>query len=186
MIPVRLRLEGFLSYRQPQEVDFTAFDLACISGHNGAGKSSLLDALTWALFGKARAKDDAIINDQSDRAEVVFDFQYEEHLYRVQRARVRGKTTLLEFFVRGEDGTWKPLTESKLKDTEARIQHLLRMDYEAFINASFFLQGKADQFTIKSPGDRKQILMSILGLEVWETYKETAKDQRRQAEQEQA
>ncbi len=60
------------------------------------------------------------------------------------------------------------------------------MDYEAFINASFFLQGKADQFTIKSPGDRKQILMSILGLEVWETYKETAKAQRRLAEQEQA
>lgn len=186
MIPVRLRLAGFLSYRQPQEVDFTAFDLACISGHNGAGKSSLLDALTWALFGKARAEHDAVINDQSDRAEVMLDFQYEEHLYRIQRARVRGKTTLLEFFVRGEDGTWKPLTESKLKDTQARIQHLLRMDYEAFINASFFLQGKADQFTIKSPGDRKQILMSILGLEVWETYKETAKAQRRLAEQEQA
>ncbi|MGB9800886.1 MAG: AAA family ATPase [Thermanaerothrix sp.] len=186
MIPVRLRLEGFLSYRQPQEVDFTAFDLACISGHNGAGKSSLLDALTWALFGKARAEYDAVINDQSDRAEVVLDFEYEEHLYRVQRARVRGKTTLLEFFVRGSDGTWKPLTESKLKDTEARIQHLLRMDYEAFINASFFLQGKADQFTIKNPSERKQILMSILGLEVWETYKETAKNQRKMAEQEQA
>ncbi len=91
MIPVRLRLAGFLSYRQPQEVDFTAFDLACISGHNGAGKSSLLDALTWALFGKARAEHDAVINDQSDRAEVMLDFQYEEHLYRIQRARVRGK-----------------------------------------------------------------------------------------------
>lgn len=185
MIPVRLRLQGFLSYRQPQEVDFTSFDMACISGHNGAGKSSLLDAITWALFGVARAKSqDDVIHDQLDRAEVVLDFQYEEHLYRVQRARLRGKSTLLEFFVRAEDGTWRPLTESKLKDTEARIQRLLRMDYEAFVNASFFLQGKADQFTVKSPGERKAILMSILGLDVWDEFKEAAAARRRQAEQE--
>ncbi|KPL82346.1 hypothetical protein SE15_09165 [Thermanaerothrix daxensis] len=187
MIPVRLRLQGFLSYRQPQEVDFTQFDMACISGHNGAGKSSLLDAITWALFGVARTKSqDDVIHNQMDRAEVMLDFQYEEHLYRVQRARLRGKSTLLEFFVRDEDGNWRPLTESKIKDTEARIQHLLRMDYEAFINASFFLQGKADQFTVKSPGDRKEILMSILGLDAWDAYKEAAAARRRQAEQEQA
>ncbi|WP_299026868.1 SMC family ATPase [uncultured Thermanaerothrix sp.] len=185
MIPVRLRLQGFLSYRQPQEVDFTLFDMACISGHNGAGKSSLLDAITWALFGVARAKSqDDVIHDQLDRAEVVLDFQYEEHLYRVQRARLRGKSTLLEFFVRAEDGTWRPLTESKIKDTEARIQRLLRMDYEAFVNASFFLQGKADQFTVKSPGERKAILMSILGLDVWDEFKEAAAARRREAEQE--
>ena len=52
MIPQRLQLSGFLSYLDPVEVDFTRFDLACISGANGAGKSSLLDAITWALFGQ--------------------------------------------------------------------------------------------------------------------------------------
>ena len=56
MIPLKLRIFGFLSYREPVELDFTGFDLACISGQNGAGKSSLLDALTWALFGEARGK----------------------------------------------------------------------------------------------------------------------------------
>ena len=58
MIPLQLRLSGFLSYRDPIEVDFTTFDLACISGSNGAGKSSLLDAITWSLFGQARKRDE--------------------------------------------------------------------------------------------------------------------------------
>jgi len=57
MIPVYLRISGFLSYLEPVEIDFSNIDLACISGANGAGKSSLLDAITWALFGKARGKD---------------------------------------------------------------------------------------------------------------------------------
>lgn len=54
MIPIKLRLAGFTSYREPVELDFTGFDLACISGANGAGKSSLLDAITYALYGKAQ------------------------------------------------------------------------------------------------------------------------------------
>jgi len=61
MIPLHLKLSGFLSYHEPVEVDFSRFDLACISGSNGAGKSSLLDAITWALFGQARKRDEALI-----------------------------------------------------------------------------------------------------------------------------
>jgi len=50
MIPISLSISGFLSYKDPAEIDFTSFDLACISGQNGAGKSSILDAITWALL----------------------------------------------------------------------------------------------------------------------------------------
>ena len=99
MIPIKLHLSGFLSYRNPVEVDFTSFDLACISGSNGAGKSSLLDAITWSLFGQARKRDDSIVNLQSDAAEVAFTFSYEENTYRVQRSLPRGKGTTLEFQV---------------------------------------------------------------------------------------
>ena len=79
MIPVLLRLTGFLSYQETTELDFSAFDLACISGSNGAGKSTLLDAITWALFGQARRRDDALINSHSGAAEVVFEFFYENN-----------------------------------------------------------------------------------------------------------
>jgi len=212
MIPIRLYLSGFLSYREPVEIDFTGLDLACIAGPNGAGKSSLLDAITWALFGQARKRDDSLIHTLSPSAEVRLVFAYEGNLYTVRRVKPREKTMLLEFQIWQADnpesagsqslagtlpqaakkrpksttsetgGQWRPLTERTLRETELRILQTLRMDYETFTNASFFLQGKADQFTQQRPGDRKRILGSILGLEIWETYRQRAAERRKQVE----
>ncbi|MDP3450501.1 MAG: AAA family ATPase, partial [Anaerolineaceae bacterium] len=157
MIPVRLQIKGFLSYYDPVDIDFTGFDMACISGSNGAGKSSLLDAITWVLFGEARRNDDAVINHRTQSpkinkpAEVIMDFDYENARYRVQRMKFKGKTTTLDFFIRAEDENWRPLTEATLRATEEHIRQTLRLDYETFINASFFLQGKADQFAQQRP-----------------------------------
>jgi len=202
MIPIKLSLTGFLSYRDPVQIDFTTFELACIAGPNGAGKSSLLDAITWALFGQARKRDDSVINAQSVVADVSLIFSYEGNIYYVQRVKPREKTALLEFHIlqqnaallhesesasinqRLSNGSWKPLTERTLRATEVRIQDTLRMDYETFTNASFFLQGKADQFTQQRSGDRKRILSSILGLEVWESYRQKAAERRRVLENE--
>jgi exonuclease SbcC len=191
MIPIHLTLSGFLSYRDQVELDFSGLDLACIAGSNGAGKSSLLDAITWSLFGQARKRDDSLINSSEDLAEVSFIFSYENNIYRVLRTKPRSKTTQLEFHILSSNpdqdggwrsGTWKALTERTLRDTEARIQETLRLDYDTFINASFFLQGKADQFTQQRPGDRKRILTSILGLETWEIYRGQAGERRRAIE----
>ena len=190
MIPVKLKIEGFLSYRQPVELDFTGFDLACISGPNGAGKSSLLDAITWVLFGQARQRDESVINNHPavKAATVTLDFDYEGNRYRVQRTNPRGKTSTVEFFilshVADEDGRWKPLTERTLRETDQKIQDTLRMDFDTFTNASFFLQGRADQFATARPGERKRILSNILGLEVWETYRDAARQRRTQKEKE--
>ncbi len=183
MIPLRLKLSGFLSYRDPVEVDFTSFDLACISGHNGAGKSSLLDAFTWALFGEARRRGEELIHAASSAAEVALTFAYEENVYRVRRILGRGKSTLLEFQIQDAE-SWRPLTEATTRATQARIEGILRLDYDTFVNASFFLQGKADQFTQQKAGERKRILGSILGLEAWETYKTRAAERRKAVEAE--
>jgi DNA repair protein SbcC/Rad50 len=202
MIPLHLTLSGFLSYRGQVEVDFSAIELACISGSNGAGKSSLLDAITWVLFGQARKRDESLINARCETAQVSLIFAYENNLFRVQRILPRGKTSLLEFQIWQDrvdqalfsglslsetilkGNSWKPLTERTMRETQARIESTLRMDYETFVNASFFLQGKADQFTQQRPGDRKRILSSILGLEVWETYRQRAAERRRGVEAE--
>src|SRR3954463_15578810 len=62
MIPVRLSLRNFMCYRDSTEVlDLTGVHLACLSGENGAGKSALLEAITWVLWGKAR---DRFIDDE--------------------------------------------------------------------------------------------------------------------------
>ncbi len=196
MIPLHLRISGFLSYRDPVELDFNSFDLACISGQNGAGKSSLLDAMTWVLFGEARGKSTDVINLNLDvkAAEVALTFAYEGNTFRVQRTLPRGKSTVLEFQIldggqKTEDGTvngqpstvhhWKPLTEKTTRDTQARIEQTLRLDYDTFINASFFLQGKADEFTQRKSSERKAVLSTILGLEIWDTYKERTAEKRK-------
>ncbi len=206
MIPLHLRISGFLSYRDPVELDFNSFDLACISGHNGAGKSSLLDAITWSLFGEARGKSSDVINLHADvkAAEVILTFKHEDNTYRVQRSLPRGKSTVLEFQilddgrwtidqegksnVKGQssmvNGTWKPLTEKTTRDTQARIEQTLRLDYETFVNASFFLQGKADQFTQQNASKRKEVLSNILGLEIWDEYKNRAAEKRKAIESE--
>ncbi|MCX8061383.1 MAG: SMC family ATPase [Anaerolineales bacterium] len=197
MIPVLLSLRGFLSYHQPTEIDFTLIDVACISGANGAGKSSIFDAITWAIFGIARKTDDTIIHTHPEvkAAEVVLIFEYENNLYRIQRTRPRNATTRLEFQVAQPETVpdpfdkdhlssirWRSLTERTARETQAQIEKILRLDYETFTNASFFLQGKADQFTTQTPTNRKKILSSILGLEIWEEYKQRAIDRRKQVE----
>ncbi len=189
MIPVKLSLSGFLSYREPVTLDFTGIDLACISGANGAGKSSLLDAITWALFGQARKRDESLIHTACQKAEVTLDFEYENNLYRVHRSIQRGKGNTVDFFVHNPQAdkpsqVWKTLSERTLRETDALIVRTLRLDYDTFINASFFLQGKADQFATQRPAERKRILGSILGLDVWETYKDQATTQRKEKEDE--
>ena len=217
VIPLRLKLSGFLSYRDPVEVDFSGFDLACISGQNGAGKSSLLDAMTWVLFGQARKRDEALVNSavakqESGKAEVIFTFVYENNIYRVQRTlpapskqtnqktgevTIVRKPTILEFQILSlplptnnaslanefiANGKWRSLAERTIRDTQARIEQILRLDYDTFVNVSFFLQGRADQFAQQPPIRRKEILGNILGLEAWEIYRERAAGHRKAVE----
>ena len=184
MIPLKLSITGFLSYQNQVNIDFQDVHLACISGANGAGKSSILDAITWVLFGFARSKNDAIINQRCPAAEICLEFEYEQQRYRITRSKGENKPQVLEFnLYHTENDSWRPLTEHNISETQKRIISILRMDYDTFTNASFFLQGKADQFTQLSPGPRKEILSNILGLEVWEEYRVTAREKRRALEQ---
>ncbi len=184
MIPINLTLKGFLSYRDETMVDFSRVEVACISGPNGSGKSSLFDAITWVLFGRARRNDDeALINDASKSCQVVLVFEYENNQYRVERVKEKRKGAQLEFQVRDPEGKWKILTEAGIRATEERIREVLHLDYETFINSSFFLQGKADMFAQQTSAKRKEILSSILGLEIWESYREECAQRRRTSEE---
>lgn len=184
MVPVELRITNFLSYRKTVILDFEGIGLACIAGENGAGKSSLLDAMTWVLFGKCRApgRDDVVNRIAAmtgGDAVISLKFALGDRLYRVVRQQPAGRTGSLEFQVVGPSG-WRPMTEATMKDTQARIEQALRMDYETFTNASFLLQGRADEFTVKRPGERKRILGDLLGVGRWEVYKAEATRRRKE------
>jgi exonuclease SbcC len=158
-------------------LNFDGIHLACLTGANGHGKSALLDAMTWALWGKARAKrDDELIHLGESEMEVEFAFDLGGTVYRVIRKRDASKRgrTLLDLQVQHE-GEFRSIAESGVRATEAAIVRLLRMDYETFTNSAFLLQGKADAFTTRTPAERKQILGEILSLGRYDEYEQRAK-----------
>ena len=150
MVPAQLTLRNFLCYRENcPPLDFTGVQVACLTGENGNGKSALLDAMTWALWGEARARsDDELIHLGRTEMEVEFEFYSGEQRYRVIRKRRKGTqrtpgSTTLELHLSTPDG-WKALTANHVRDTERRIRDVVKLDYETFVNSAFLLQGRAN------------------------------------------
>jgi exonuclease SbcC len=178
MIPLRLELTNFLAYRQPAPLDFTGIHVAVLCGENGAGKSSLLDAMTWALWGRSRAKTDTeLVHQGQTEMRVEFTFALGEQVYRVVRGRRVGKNanSLLDFQAANPEGKLVSIGEATIPKTQEKINRILRLTYETFTNSAYLVQGQADEFTGKRPTERKQVLADILGLMEWDAYEERAK-----------
>lgn len=197
MIPVRLKLRNFMSYGESvSPLEFDGFRLACLCGDNGHGKSALLDAITWALWGRARiserrdSSEDELIHLGKTDMEVEFEFELDGVRYRVIRKRTirvtprrRTSSGVLEFQV-SDDGDYRALTGDSIHATQRRIGEVLRLDYETFVNSAFILQGRADEFTRKTATDRKRILSDLLGLGYYDLLEERAREQVRRYETE--
>ena len=91
MIPQRLSVRNFLCYREDvPTLDFQGIHVACLCGPNGHGKSALLDAVTWGLWGEARGKtQDDLISYGADECRVELEFLSRDTSYRVIRSRSR-------------------------------------------------------------------------------------------------
>ena len=183
MILKRLELRNFLAFRAPQPISFDGIAIACLSGDNGVGKSSLLDAVTWALWGKARAKrDEDLIHLGQREMRVSLDFEQAGRRYRVTRSRScsgRGSRGALDLFVFGEAGP-RPINAEGLRRTQDKLNAILRLDYETFTHSAFLQQGRADAFALKTPAERKAILADILRLDRWSDYESRVKSELRQ------
>jgi exonuclease SbcC len=186
MIPVKLAMRNFMCYGdQVSSLDFSGIHLACLAGDNGHGKSAIIDAMTWALWGKARAqRDDDLIHLGQRHMEVEFEFLLGDNHYRVLRQRQKdgskGQTTL-EFQIL-DGAEFRSLTGNSARETQAAITETLRMEYETFINSAFLLQGRADEFTSRPPAERKRILGEILDLSHYDKLEERAKERARETE----
>jgi exonuclease SbcC len=169
-----------MCYRQVN-LDFAGIHVACLAGENGAGKSALLDAMTWALWAKSRARrDDELIRLGQDEMAVEFTFDLGDQTYRVLRRRKGGKrgSSLLDFQVQDE-GRYRSIAESGIRATQEKIERVLHLDYDTFVNSAFLRQGRADEFTVKTAAERKRVLGDILGLDRWTVYEERAKERLR-------
>lgn len=254
-------------------LDLSTVSVACLSGANGAGKSALLDAVTWALWEQARSTSDELVRLGEKEMWVDLVFEYEGRVYRVRRSRQKrasrggqkiskgtldlqvltavsdhsaksanepseissfiskaysnvshrndvevaasqssgagwsasgsaGGSTLQSVAsatglatipdqvasesiathpaVESDDeenalGHWRSLTGANMRATQQSLCDLLRMDYDTFINSAYLRQGKADEFTMRAPAERKQVLSEILGLSYFDRLQEACK-----------
>jgi len=192
MIPIKLKMRNFMCYREVPPLSFEGIHTACLSGENGSGKSALIDAMTWAVWGKARTRsDDDLIHSRERAMEVEFDFKVANQLFRVIRKRSRPKRrggqgqSLLDLQI-ATNGGFRSIAGNNITQTEQKIIGTLHMDYETFINSAYLRQGHADEFTTQIPSRRKEVLANILGLSDYDVYEERAKGLAREKEIEKA
>ena len=130
MIPIALELTNFLPYKNPVSLDFSGIHVACLAGENGAGKSALLEAIVWALWGRARdgkRSDDELIHFGESEMRVAFTFRISRQCYQVIRQRKRGKRgqSLLELQMYDADTeSWRGLSETGIRQTPVSYTHL--------------------------------------------------------------
>ena len=182
MLPEELSLRGFLSYKKKQTLDFTKFHVALVSGDNGQGKSSLLEAMTFALYGIARGVEKNrsgigdLVSNGEGFLEVIFLFRQAGKTYRIVRAynKIKNSSDVrLEIL---KNGGFVNLSEGSIRETDRKIREIIGMDYDAFVTSSFIMQGRADFFTRKKESEKIEILRQILGLELYENAKNLAND----------
>ena len=164
MRPLRLELRGFTSFRESAVVDFEGRRLFAITGPTGAGKSSLLDAITWALYGEAprvgRATRQLITHGARSMA-VRFDFSVRGERYRVSRQAPGSIGTRLERL--RPNGEWLPLAD-RAREVSAQVTELIGLDFATFTKTVLLPQGEFDEFLRGDEPQRRDILSRLLAL----------------------
>lgn len=196
MIPLKLQLKNFLSYGQAvQTINFEPYQLICLSGKNGHGKSALLDALSWLVWGQARKvggaarADETLIRLGQSHMFVLGEFLSNGIVYKIRREITlqNSKTvTVLDFaVVDSTTGVLRNLTDKTIRATQEKIINTLGFDFDTFSNSVFLRQGQSHEFSKKTPKERKDILASILGLQRFEQIKQQALEALKKFTQEQ-
>lgn len=185
MRPIRLEVEGFTCYRDRQPaLVFSDLTLFAIAGPTGAGKSSILDAMLFALFGEVprigKHGVSEFISQGRDRMSVALDFRVRNRDYRVTRASKQTKTsvktdaTLAELTVAGERSL-----ASQVKQVNDEIVKLLGLGYDEFIQTVVLPQGEFARFLKATPSDQRSILQHLLRHDVFTRMRDLAEDRRK-------
>jgi DNA repair protein SbcC/Rad50 len=186
MRPVRLELRGFTAFRDPQTLEFANLDLFAISGATGSGKSSLLDAITYALFGyveRVGKQVGQLISQGQPRMAVTLEFDVGTEAFRIFReTRARAATKIL--LERWDGSAWRSAGEGadRVREADAMIHELIGLDYNGFTRSVLLPQGRFAEFLSGDAKERRAILTELLGLELFERLGRRAGDLKREAD----
>jgi DNA repair exonuclease SbcCD ATPase subunit len=176
MIPQVVRLRGFLSYKDEQEIRFDDADLWMLSGLNGSGKSTVFDAVTYALFGHHRggSRDaDGLINKDCDRSAVEFEFELGSERFVAQRTIQRTKQGTVkgsqQIFRASAGNERRAVEDTHLKKHfDQWVADHIGLSYEVFTSSVLLLQGRAEKLLDSTAKGRFEVLAGILDLERYE------------------
>ena len=185
MRPQKLRLKNFMPFRatgdQVHEVDFSQLDLFSITGPMASGKSALIDAMVWCLYGRTArygADSKGVISAGEQMCEVALDFRLGARWFRAVRRT--GKIT--------DSGLSEREGEEWIQDTSGsalltkRIEELLGLDFDSFTKTVILPQGRYAEFLTSEPSKRRELLAKILELGVYTRVRAHARDVAKQAE----
>jgi exonuclease SbcC len=171
MRPLKLSVSGFTCFKEPLEVDFRDLELFAIIGQTGAGKSSLLDAMTYALFGETPRLGskglEALVSLGGASMYACLEFEASDgRMYRVTRTWSKRAAEKQLRFDRVEGSRTVTVAESvKVKDVESAIERVVGLDFASFTRAILLPQGEFDRFLRGDAKERRDLLKGLLGLE---------------------
>jgi len=178
MIPVKLTIQGLYSYQEKQTIDFnklTSANLFGIFGAVGSGKSSILEAITFAIYGETdrmNLRDNRNYNMMNLKSnELLIDFEFETGKdQKAYRAVVKGKRngkkfeevkTLERLAYRNDNGMWVPIESESLKD-------VIGLSYNNFKRTIIIPQGQFQEFLQLGNTDRTRMMRELFNLEKFE------------------
>jgi DNA repair protein SbcC/Rad50 len=203
MRPLRLVLDGFGSYRNLTEIDFTDVEFFALVGPTGSGKSTVIDALCFALYGTVPRWDNErevrnALAPSANACTVSLIFELGGQRYVAIRSLQRGRTgqvstkaarlerldasvdpaaslsDLLEAMV-------EPLAEGP-DQVKSRVQELLGLSYEHFTQSVLLPQGGFAEFLRATPGNRQRLLVELLAFGVYREIGQRARERAQRAD----
>ena len=165
----RITLNGFMRFKDSFDINFPQNQVTLITGDNGAGKTSILDALCVCLYGKTLRTSGkatsgflsiyALVNRQSNKATIRVEFENQGHNYVVKREITKNNSSGEVL----EDGETKAIGKHVYDYIKTRA---IGLDWEGFRKSTVILQGEMSALTDLDPGPRKDAFIQLFALSI--------------------
>jgi exonuclease SbcC len=179
MRPHRLVLAGFGAFANRAEVDFDKLNthgLYLIIGETGSGKTTIFDAMTYALYGDVAGNRDsgsvASDYDNCDSPYVEFEFTHKQKRFLIKRKIKSSDVSEHSISEISPDGKTLNAVTGKTA-VKNFVQELIGLDADQFMKVVLLPQGKFEQFLVATSKDREEMLQALFGTEVYEKVSES-------------